>query len=57
MLVTPKEEKEPTKKKIKTESVKTKSKAAANRSRILQICDSSSDEDEAPSNGIIHNGY
>jgi len=34
------------KKKVKTEPVKTKSKAASNRSRILQICDSSSDEED-----------
>lgn len=52
---TMKSEKEPTVKKQKTESAKSKTKTAANRSRILQICDSSSDEDDAPANGNLAN--
>lgn len=41
---TPQEQ--PSNKKIKIGTVKQKEKAIPNRSRLLQICDSSSDEDE-----------
>lgn len=39
----------PSSKKAKTEAIRKKEKAATNRTRIMQICDSSSDEDDSES--------
>lgn len=53
IAVTPKEEREQTRKKVKTEVTKVSTKKSSQRARILQICDSSSDEEVTPaaSNG------